>query len=377
MQVGLDVLAAESFRSLRGKRIGLMTNPSAVNSRLESAYDILRQAEGVQLVAFFGAEHGVKASVADGESIHSSIDNLTGLPVYSLYGDYFRPSPEMLEGIDLMLCDIQDIGARYYTFLWTITHILEACGEHGIPVLLLDRPNPLGGKVRGRGLDAGFASLVGRYNIPIQHGLTLGEMLAYLNDTHNPSPAQFEIILMQGWQRQQFWHETGLPFVPPSPNMPHAITAYHYTGACLIEGTNLSEGRGTALPFEIVGAPWLDGALLANELNALDFAGVRFRPHSFRPTASKHQGHVCEGVQAHITDLSSYEPLTSWLGVIHTIRHLYPENFAWLPHFERLVGTDKVRFAIDRGASLAEITAGWDDFAAAFQQDTAPYLRYE
>jgi uncharacterized protein YbbC (DUF1343 family) len=376
IKLGLDRLQEEDFRSIRGKRIGLMTNPSAVDSRLVSAYDVFRQAKGSKLAAFFGAEHGVKASIADGDLIHSSIDALTGLPVFSLYGSTFRPSPEMLEEIEVMVCDIQDMGARYYTFLWTISHIIEACGEAGIPVLILDRPNPLGAAVRGRGLDAQHASLVGRYDIPIQHGMTLGEMLSYLNARHNPQPAALRVMSMEGWKRAQFWHETGLAFVPPSPNMPHPVTAYHYPGACLVEGTNLSEGRGTPLPFEIVGAPFLDGAKLAHTLNAADLSGVRFRAHHFRPSASKYVGESCEGVQAHITDLKTYEPLKSWLSVIREIRHLYPGQFEWKPHFERLIGSDSVRDAIDAGAEVSEIMAGWDAYCSRFQDDSAEFLIY-
>jgi uncharacterized protein YbbC (DUF1343 family) len=376
MKLALDRLQEEDFRSLKGKRIGLMTNPSAVDSRLVSAYDVFRQAEGFHLAAFFGAEHGVKASVADGEHIHSAIDSLTGLPVYSLYGANFRPSAEMLDGLELMVCDIQDIGARYYTFLWTISHILEACGEFGIPVLILDRPNPLGAAVRGRGLEPKFSSLVGRYDIPIQHGLTLGEMLLYLNATKNPFRADLSVMELQGWEREQFWHETGLNFVSPSPNMPHPITAYHYVGACLVEGTNCSEGRGTALPFEIVGAPFIDGTNLAQTLNAYDLAGVRFRAHSFQPSASKFSGKVCNGVQAHITDLQAYNPLRVWLTVLQEIRHAYPEQFEWNPHFYRLVGSESVREAIDRGESIETLMSGWDDYCADFQKASAPYRLY-
>jgi uncharacterized protein YbbC (DUF1343 family) len=377
MKLGLDKLQEEDFRSIRGKRIGLMTNPSAVNSRLVSAYDVFRQAKGFQLAAFFGAEHGIKASVADGEHIYSTIDALTGLPVYSLYGASFRPTAEMLADIELMVCDIQDIGARYYTFLWTMSHIIEVCGELGISVMILDRPNPIGAAVRGRGLEAKFSSLVGRYDIPIQHGMTLGEMLSYLNAKYNSKPAELNIMEIEGWKRNQYWNETGLTFVTPSPNMPHPVAAYHYPGSCLVEGTNLSEGRGTALPFEIVGAPFLDGPKLADSLNTYNLAGIRFRAHSFRPSASKYVGQACEGIQAHITDLQSYNPLKTWLAVIREIRQTYPEQFEWNPHFERLTGSDTVRQAIDIGESVESVMAGWDDYCAEFQRETLPHLRYK
>jgi uncharacterized protein YbbC (DUF1343 family) len=276
----------------------------------------------------------------------------------------------MLADINLMVCDIQDIGVRYYTFLWTLTHILEACGEQGVPVLILDRPNPLGDYIDGGGLEPELASLVGRFPIPIQHGMTIGELALMVNDLWNPTPAEVEIMRCDGWNREGCrW-----PFVPPSPNMPHLSTALHYPGACLVEGTQLSEGRGTALPFEIVGAPFIDGFTLAEALNSLPRAVAR--PHAFQPTASKFAGEICSGVQIHM--LEGFRPLEVWLRVLHTIRHLYPDQFEWIPyHFDRLIGDTTTRQQIEDGVSVEDIVAGWQDFHQAFREQRAPYLLYE
>lgn len=383
MRFGIDRLIDEDFAALSGRRVGLFSNMSAVNRDLRTTYDVLRNATNVQLAALFGPEHGFSAMAQDGISVDSSTDPLTGLPVYSLYGASERPTQEMLAGIDLMICDIQDIGVRYYTFLWTVTHILEACGEYGVPVLILDRPNPLGGAIDGGTLQPELSSLVGRFPIPIQHGLSLGELAKMLNALHNQNPAEVSVIACDGWQRQQTWDQIGRAFVAPSPNMPHFVTAQHYPGACLIEGTTLSEGRGTPLPFEVVGAPYIDGFELAEVLNAQMLPGVRFRPHQFQPNASKYNGQSCGGVQAHITG-PDYRPLPAWLTVIQIIRSLYADDFAWLPphapgamqHFDRLIGSADVRQQIEQGASFAEISAGWPAFHAEFEAATAPYRIY-
>ena len=379
---GIDVLQAQNFRPLQGKRVGLMTNPSAVNRQLVSTYDVFRHADAVNLAALFGAEHGFLGAVADGKSVNTLTDPRTGVPVYSLYGATYRPTPEMLADIDVMVCDIQDIGVRYYTFLWTITHIVEACGEVGIPVLILDRPNPIGGTIAGGGLQPHLASLVGRYNIPIQHGMTLGEIVTYLNATENNNRTEITVIDCEGWQRTMTWDKTGLPFIAPSPNMPHFVTAQHYPGACLVEGTTLSEGRGTTLPFEIVGAPYIDAIAFAEALNNLDCAGVRFRPHSFQPFASKYAGEMCYGVQAHITDAEAYRPLATWLHVIKTVHDIYPDDFAWLPphsqmqHFDRLIGSENPRRMLDNGEPVANVNAEWAAYCIQFQESSRSFYRY-
>ncbi|MAS37393.1 MAG: hypothetical protein CL610_25555 [Anaerolineaceae bacterium] len=387
---GIDVLREDNFARLRGQRVGLMTNPAAVTHDLNSTYRLLTDAPEVSVVALFAPEHGFAASAPDAERIQHQTDARTGLPVYSLYGESYRPDAAMLHGLDVLVCDIQDIGVRFYTFAWTVTHILEAAGEQGVRVMILDRPNPLGGeKVAGPLLEPALASFVGRVPLPIVHGLTLGELARWFNAVWNPAPAELDVIRCAGWQRTMRWPETGLHWVGPSPNMPHLSTLWQYPGACLVEGTTLSEGRGTALPFEVVGAPWIDGLVLADVLNAMAWGGVRFRPHVFQPTASKWAGQTCYGVQAHLTDIDHWRPVETWLGVIQVIHGLYPAPFGWLPpqtdgvepgtvyHFDRLMGSETYRHGIENGVSWERLTAGWDADSQQFRRDVAAYLLYE
>jgi uncharacterized protein YbbC (DUF1343 family) len=374
VQTGIEVLRGGGFAALRGKRVGLLTNPSAVDRALVSTYAILRRAADVNLVALFSPEHGLTAAAADGEPVTSMLDPATGLPIYSLYGVTERPTREMLANVDAVVVDIQDIGVRYYTFTWTVSHLLEAAGEYGVEVVILDRPNPLGGEAAGAALDTRFASLVGRCPVPTQPGMTLGELAQLFNAVWNPHPAQLTVIPCEGYRRGMRWAETELPFVPPSPNMPHLVTAQHYPGSCLVEGTSLSEGRGTALPFEIVGAPDIDSEILADMLNAQGWQGVRFRPHVFKPSAGKHPGSVCGGVQAHITDEHAYQPVQVWLGVLAVINRQFP--FSWNRHFTRLIGSDTVQPLIEAGTALDELFAEWRVFCSAFEQQRQPYLLY-
>lgn len=380
---GLEALRARGFDALDGRRIGLLTNPSAVTRELASAYDVLRAAPQVDLRALFSPEHGFAAAARDGAHVASSIDPRTGVPIHSLYGATMRPTRDMLAGLDAVVCDIQDIGVRYYTYAWTISTMLQAAGAAGVEVVLLDRPNPLGDAVDGTPVEPDYRSIVGGAPIPVQHGLTLGELMRLYNPRWNPTPTALLVVACEGYRRDMTWEETGLPFVPPSPAMPHLSTARHYPGACLLEGTNLSEGRGTALPFEICGAPFIDGDALAARLNALDLPGVRYRPHVFTPTASKWAGEVCAGVQAHIVD-ASYRPLLAWVAVICEIRRLYPAEFAWLPpyvgaqhpHFELLAGGATLRAQIEADVPLAEIAAEWDAAAQAWREMREGCLLY-
>jgi len=371
MRFGIDRLVDDNFTPLQGKRIGLFTNLSAVDRDLVPTYERFRLAKTVNLSAFFSPEHGLAGMVADGVAIDSDTDHKTGLPSYSLYGDSYAPTADMLQDIDLMVCDIQDIGVRYYTFLWTVTHILEACGQYGVPVMILDRPNPLGGALSGGALDTEQSSLVGRFSIPIRHGLSMGELANLINDTWNPTPAELTIIACEGWQRSQLWSDLGRAFIPPSPNMPHFSTALQYAGACLVEGTELSEGRGTALPFEVVGAPYIDGTTLAESIAV---TGAIARPMMFQPTASKFAGQACGGIQLHITDIKTFDPLSAWLHIITQIRHLYPNDFAWNPkHFDRLIGNSLIRAMIDIGDALPNDT----NFHQEFLKLRRPYQLYE
>jgi uncharacterized protein YbbC (DUF1343 family) len=381
---GIDVLQQNNFAPLIGKRIGLFTNFCSVNRDLLPTHIVLANIPNVNLVAMFAPEHGIFGAEAEGKKIDTTRDRAFDVPVYSLYGETMRPMPEMLKNIDIMVCDIADIGVRYYTFRWTLSHILEACGEFGLPVLILDRPNPLGGDIiEGSPLNAGFSSLIGRFDVPIRHGMTFGESALYINTFFNPTPATVEIVKCAGLKRYMNFWDFQLPWIPPSPNMGHFITAEHYPGSCFIEGTNISEGRGTTTPFEIFGAPYMDAIVLADYLNLLDLKGVRFRPHTFKPQASKYTGQLCYGVHAHLTDVHTYRPIEVWLNILREIRQIYAEQFEWSPmynnryHFDLLVGNDVTRKQIDDNLSVPEMMSGWDVYCNEFREKRKPFLLYD
>lgn len=301
---GLQVAIEEQIDLLRASRIGLVTNQSAVMPDLTHITDALRFA-GVTITALFAPEHGIMGAQPDGIDVQSSTDPRTGIPVHSLYSSPCKkPSPEMLFDVDLVVFDIQDVGCRYYTYLSTMAHVIQACAENGKKLIVLDRPNPINGmSVGGNILDPGFSSFIGVYPIPTRHGMTIGELALLFNEEFDIR-ADIEVIPCYGWNRSMWFDATGLPWVMPSPNMPTIETALLYPGLCLLEGTNLSEGRGTTRPFEIIGAPWIDGYELSDRLNAVGLPGVRFRPTWFAPNTSKFAGVTCGGVQVHVFDRS-------------------------------------------------------------------------
>jgi uncharacterized protein YbbC (DUF1343 family) len=361
----------------------LVTNASAVTSAVLPAADALRSA--CTLVALFAPEHGLGAHAQDGAPVAFTVDAHTGLPVYSLYGESKAPTSEMLVGVDVLVFDIQDIGARFYTYIWTMTHVLEAVAEHRLPLVILDRPNPINGSTcEGPIVQPGYESFVGRYPLPVRHGLTVGE-LAHLINAEWDLGADLTVIKMEGWQRKMWFDETGLPWVPPSPAMPKLETATVYPEACLLEGTNLSEGRGTATPFECLGAPWIDGPRLAEALNELHLPGVRFRPTSFIPSASKHRGKTCHGVYLHVMDRDAFRPLQAGLHILSTLLRLWPECFSWLgtswegrlPHFDLLIGNGWVRDGLDKGARVSEIVARWQEELTQFSSQRERYYLYD
>ncbi len=384
IQTGLDILVHERQDLLRGQRVGLVTHPAAVLPDCSSALDALLAA-GVQITALFGMEHGYNAAAADGAAVDHAVDASTGLPVYSLYGAQREPAAGMLAAVDVLLCDVQDVGARFYTFISTLYYVLRAAGQHGRPVIMLDRPNPINGRqVEGGAVEADCLSFVGILPLPIRHGLTYGELARYMNVEHGLD-AELVVVAMRGWQRGQWFDETGLPWVPTSPAMPHLSTATVYPGACLLEGTNVSEGRGTPLPFEILGAPWIDGDRLAAELNGRALPGVRFRPTAFEPCAGKHAGQLCRGVQVHVLDRETFQPVRCGLELVAACQTLAPEHFTFLPtswegsppHFDLLAGSAAVRTGLAAGRPIPEITAGWPGYAAEVQERSRPYLLYE
>jgi uncharacterized protein YbbC (DUF1343 family) len=380
--LGIERLLAEEFHLVEGKRLGLITNQSGVDSRLRATADLLHRAAGVRLEVLFGPEHGIRGAAADGAAVDNCRDPRTGLPVHSLYGAARQPHPSTLAGLDVLVFDIQDVGARFYTYLYTMSLAMQAAATQDLPFLVLDRPNPVGGlAVEGKVLDPAFASFVGLYPIPIRYGMTVGELAGLFNEAFSIG-VRLEVVRLRGWHREHHWEDTGLPWVPPSPNMPTVDTAVVYPGMCLFEGTNLSEGRGTTKPFEQVGAPFVEAHSLTDQLEELGLPGVRFRPVHFQPAAGKHAGRLCQGVQVHVLDRTTFPAVRVGLEVLAAIRRTWPADFAWhVPqtdtyNFDRLAGTDRIRLALDAGVPVAELMADWEDELAAFAALRDPYLLY-
>ncbi len=389
VQTGLDVLIHERIDLIRGRRVGLVTHPAAVRADLTTNIDALQLAS-VQLAALFGPEHGLYGAAEDGAAVADGVDGRTGLPIFSLYGATKIPTPEMLEDVDVLVFDMQDVGARFYTFISTLFYILQGAAQAGKPVLVLDRPNPINGQVlEGPLTTPKYTSFVGIVPVPIRHGLTVGEMALYMNQEHRLG-VELNVVKMRGWQRVMWFDQTGLPWVPTSPAMPHLSTATVYPGMCLLEGTNLSDGRGTALPFEVCGAAWLGAHALAQHLNTLALPGVRFRPTRFKPTAGRFKNTVCRGVQIHVRQRNIFRPVLTGLHVLTAVRELYPERFKWREaceentyrnardrlHIDLLSGTDAVRLALDRGDSAPSIVAGWETELRQFTQVAQNYYLY-
>src|SRR5687768_6029678 len=304
VKTGLDILVHEKVHLLANQRVGLVSMPAAVLPDLTMSLDAMR-AVGVNVTVLFGPEHGFSGAALDGASISDATDLRTGLPVFSLYGEINEPTAETLANVDALAFDMQDVGVRFYTYLSTLFYVLRSAGKAGKSVFVLDRPNPITGSlVEGGSIASGLESFVGIINIPMRHGMTLGELARYMNAEYALS-ADLHVIGMHGWQRDMWFDETALPWIPTSPAMPHLSTATLYPGMCLLEGTNLSLGRGTVLPFEVCGAPWLDSHALAEALNGLQLPGVHFRATVFTPCASNHAGTECQGVQIHVTDRDS------------------------------------------------------------------------
>ncbi|MBE3576128.1 MAG: DUF1343 domain-containing protein [Limnochordales bacterium] len=393
---GLEVFLSgkhEAARRFRGARAGLVTNPTGVDSRLRANIDLLASRELVRLTALFGPEHGIRGAAQDGVHIGNEIDPRTGLPVYSLYGKTRRPTPEMVRDIDVFIFDIQDAGCRYYTYLYTLAYLLEAAADYNLPVVVLDRPNPITGVVcEGNVLDMEFASFVGRQPITIRTGMTIGELARFFND-RQARPADLTVVPLLGWRREMWYDDTGLPYVMPSPNLPTLEGLTLYPGTCLFEGTTFSEGRGTTRPFEIIGAPGIDPYKWADALNALELPGVIFRPLWFVPTFSKHQGQLCGGVQVHIVERTAVRAVAVGVHMLVCARRLFPQQFDWRrPHepvtevgdrsprhlfIDLLAGGDELRRRIDAGDEAQAILADWDEQARRFAAETRKYHLYE
>ncbi len=372
---------------LRGLRIGVVANPASVDHDLVHVVDRVRAAEDVTLGAIFGPQHGFRSDLQDNmiESPHAH-DDVRRVPVYSLYSDTREPTAAMLAGLDALVIDLQDIGARIYTFIYTMANCLVAGRKHGVPVIVCDRPNPIGGvDVEGETLVPGFESFVGQYAIPMRHSLTVGELARLFNE-HFGIGAKLEVVTMDGWRRASYGDEAGAPWVMPSPNMPTLDTAIVYPGTVLLEGTMASEGRGTTRPFEIVGAPWVHAESFADRLNTHGLPGVVFRPVVFEPTFQKHHGATCGGCQIHVTDRAVFRPVVTGVAVIEELRRANPTSYAWRPPpyeyehrlmpIDLLAGSSRMREQIEAGASAEAIAQGWRPDEDAFRAARAPFLLY-
>lgn len=380
VRTGLDNV--EAHRALfTGKRIGIIANQTAYDRQGRFIVDVFKRLGDVRIAALLSPEHGLYGVEEAGETIADRRDPKYGLAVYSLYGATRKPTPRMLEGIDVLVFDIQDIGSRFYTYISTMALAMEASAECGKRFVVLDRPNPIGGiAVEGPILDPALASFVGMHPIPVRHGLTVGELARMIDGQRwlaGGVRVSLTVVPMTRWNRAMWYDQTDLVFRKPSPNMPDVETATIYPGLCLLEGTNVSEGRGTAMPFRQFGAPWIDGGALAGRLNGLGLAGLRFRPTTFTPTASKHEGKLCNGVRIEITDRDRLEPFWSGVRIINEIVQLAPDDFEWrADHFDRLCGTPAIREAIVNGEALPPLREKYRADCESFQRAAHKYLLY-
>jgi uncharacterized protein YbbC (DUF1343 family) len=392
---GVEVFLEKHLDLVKGKRVGLIINPTGADSRLRSTIDLFQANPEIRLVALYSPEHGVRGNAQAGEYVPYYVDEKFRLPVFSLYGQSFKPDPGMLknideymrsfdtkdtgkvpeaaqvEGIDVMVFDIQDVGTRVYTYIATMAYAMQAAAESGIDFVVLDRPNPINGRdMEGAVLEyPEFSSFIGLFPVPLRFGMTMGELALLFNDKFLARKAKLAVVPMEGWKREMWFDESGLPWVIPSPNMPTLDTATVYPGLVAIEGTNLSEGRGTTKPFELFGAPWIDAHDLTKALNGLELVGVRFREAWFTPYFSKFAGEFCGGCQVHVTDRNAFRSVATVLHIVKTVRDMYPDKFTFhADYFDKVMGTDSVRKALEAGAAvgtiLANIQPGLDAFAA-------------
>jgi uncharacterized protein YbbC (DUF1343 family) len=401
VSTGLDVLSTERINAVAGRRVAVLCHPASIAEDLTHVVDRLMDL-GIRPERLFGPEHGVRGEAQDMAGVTGGHDALTGIPVSSLYGSTVEslvPKATDLAGIDVLVVDLQDIGSRYYTYVWTMGLAMKAAAAAGIAVIVLDRPNPLGGlEVEGGAVQVGYQSFVGMGSVPVRHGLTIGEMARLIAAGMPWGPPPFDkpldldltVISMRGWRREMTFEDTGQPWVLPSPNMPTVETAFVYPGLCLLEGTNLSEGRGLTRPFEIVGAPFLDGVQWARDLAQLALPGVRMRPLGFRPTFHKFCGEPCGGVQLHVTDRRTFKPYRTGIAMLLSARTQAPDRFGWRTEpyefvdrpiaIDLLNGTDAVRLGIEAGGSpvevLEEITAACEPFEREFLDRRAAVLLY-
>jgi len=388
VELGIERLLSSHTDLVAGDRVGLITNPSGVDSELRSTIDLLADRDDVDLRRLFGPEHGIRGRAKAGEHVEDEVDEETGLPVSSLYGETRRPTAEMLSDVDVLVYDMQDVGVRYYTLVYTLAYAIEGAAAHDTRVVVLDRPNPIAPlEPAGNRVPDEHSSFVGNYRLPVVHGLTVGELARYFDGAFEMD-ADLDVVELAGWSHDQWYDETGLPWVPPSPNMPTLETATLYPGTCLFEGTTLSEGRGTARPFTLLGAPWIDAEAWARTLRGLDLPGVGFRPAYFTPQYQKHEGERVEGVQVHLRDRDAVRPLEVGLSLLASAFRDYPES-EWRTfdgeHFvDRLAGGPSLRERIDAmdadeslGAFVERVRSSWRDDRSGFAAERTEYELYE
>ena len=388
---------------VKGKRVGLITNPTGVDSKLQSLIDLFYENPAIDLVALYGPEHGVRGNAQAGEYVPFYMDEEYNLPVFSLYGQSMKPDPGMLrdideymrtfdtveegkfpkksmiDSVDVLVFDIQDVGTRIYTYVATMAYCMQTCAEHDLEFVVLDRPNPINGKdIEGPILEyPEFSSFVGLYTIPVRHGMTTGELAQLFNKRFLRKRANLKVIPMRDWRRELWFDQTSLPWIAPSPNMPTLQTATVYPGQVFLEGTNISEGRGTVKPFELLGAPWIDGHILTKKINHINLPGVTFSEAWFTPTFSKYNGELCGGTQIHVLDRDIFRPFESSLHIIKTIRDMYPDQFKFhAGYFDKIMGTKIIRQAIDSGMRIEEIVKEHEKQLEEFDKLRKPYLLY-
>jgi uncharacterized protein YbbC (DUF1343 family) len=403
VKLGDEVLFEKHLDLIRGKHVGLITNPTGLDSHLDSIIERFRAQPGVELAALYGPEHGVRGDAQAGEYVPFYYDEHLKLPVFSLYGQTHKPpanmmtnideymrtfdtkhegkqvAPGMMKSVDVMVFDLQDVGTRVYTYIATMAYAMQAAADAGIPFIVLDRPNPVNGvAMEGPILEyPQHSSFIGLYPIPLRHGMTAGELARLFNDKFLTKKVDLTVVPMENWSRAEWFDETSLPWVLPSPNLPTTESAAVYPGEVMIEGTNLSEGRGTTKPFEFFGAPWIDGFVLAKQLNQLHLPGVKFREVWFTPTFSKFAGQQCGGCQLHVTDREAYQSVATTLSILATVKELYGDKLEFhAAYFDKVLGTSSVREALERGEPAAKIVAAFQPGLAAFGKLREPYLLY-
>jgi len=403
VKLGDEVLFEKHLDLIRGRHVGLITNPTGLDSRLDSIIEIFRAHPDVKLTALYGPEHGVRGNAQAGEYVAFYYDEHFKLPVFSLYGQTHKPPPDMMTNIDeymrtfdtqhagkqveagmmssvdVMVFDLQDVGTRVYTYIATMAYAMQAAADADIPFIVLDRPNPINGiAMEGPILEyPQHSSFIGLYPIPLRHGLTAGELAQLFNAKFLAKRCMLTVVPMENWTRDQWFDETSLPWVLPSPNLPTLDAATVYPGQVILEGTNLSEGRGTTKPFEMFGAPWIDGFLLAKKLNELKLPGVRFREVWFTPTFSKFSGQLCGGCQLHVTDRNAYQPIATTLAILAVVKQTYGDKLELhAAYFDKVLGTATVREALERGEPVEKIVAGLQPGLDNFAQLREPYLLY-